>query len=237
MIKKAFLGLLAGSGLLLAAGVANASILLNFDGSISTENTGSTATALFEFFNGSPGTGNVTLQITLTNTTTAPASSDLRGIFFDMASGASWDGWFDGNPNADSLVWVLGTPATLPPYGSFGLCGQTTRPNRPDNSLCNAGIPNPGLFAPPVGSDYFQLGLSGLTDAATYESAFNALFADTSSEHACVRFQNVTNAAGVGGLSDKVCAAPDGQVPVPGPLALIGLGLVGMGLMRRRVAP
>lgn len=229
MTKHIFSRGILGTGMLLAAGISSASIMLDFDGSISTENTGSTATALFEFFDGgTSGGGNATLQVTLTNTTAAPASSDLRGIFFDLALGVVWDGWFDGDPNNDGLVWAVDSSATLNPYGSFDLCGQTT----PDNSLCNAGIPSAGLSAPPPSSDYFQLGLTGLANAVAYESAFTTLFADASKQHACARFQDVTDVTGQGGLSDKVCGAPV-PVPVPAPLALIGLGLVGIGLVRR----
>lgn len=236
-----FLGAVAS---VIAMSAAQAALIVNYQPSFgSSENTGATATATFSFSTygevGDPVFGassiDVLLSISLTNTTpTPPTTATIVGFASNIpappgpitvknydAGTSGFDTFLldDGFNGNGGNTWGA----------AFDVCVRTG-----DANNCSGGNPQSGLAKGESGTLYF--GFDTDMTAAEVEAAFLTMFTDAACPSA-IRVQQVSGATS-GGTSDKICGRlttdSGGELPEPGVLALLGLGILGFATSRRR---
>ncbi len=209
-----------------AAG-AQASVVLNFDDGTSTEDTGASALATFDFFDEGE---DVRVNLSVDNTTSTEIGGYLTSIVFGLpgdttyANDLSQTGSELTFTNSPSVNPFDNDPDTDDFDIGFGTNGQFE----------GGGNPNQGIAAGSTGTFSFLLDTESIMSAATLESAFATGFADGSID-AAVRFRGLAD-----GGSDKVLYNPQPApvnpevVPLPAAGWLLAGGVAGLAALRRR---
>lgn len=225
---------------LIFTSAASANIILTWDGSSNSSNgtaTGASATAEFVF---SDVGSEVLIGMTIRNTTgelpsfgSGATTSKLTGIAFDLVTPNDLaNATFTAGQYLDTLIKA----ADAQPFGTIDV-------GIADNGNFNGGNANGALPEMTTDNVSLQLDFKGAS-ASDVETAFFAGLSNGSLS-SVARFQQVNAGAGSdklssGGVSTSSSTStssngvPPTGMPAPGVLALIGAGLLGSVVARRR---
>lgn len=210
---------------LIGFGAAKASVMtfnnINDTGSIlySTTQDGATLSATMQFTLSSLSATSATFTLNVSNNSTGPGTNTLLGFGIDavapILTGASADG-----------VWDAGINTTLPSFQHVDLCIW-------NSNGCPGGAITNGLGE--AQSDTFSLTLTTAgnfnTSGISFTSPYGVKFQDVGNSGNSFEFAGcIVGTPGCGGGGGQT------EIPEPASLALVGLGLLGVALARRRRA-
>ncbi|MFZ9915716.1 MAG: hypothetical protein ACO3IB_10345 [Phycisphaerales bacterium] len=214
--------MIASSAALLAASFACADTITFSGEDLATESIASFTGSMTWSYGGS---GEGTLVVSLTNTSNPSNGGFLTGFVFNTA--------FSGPNltlcNAPNASWLIQQNASGSPFGTFDWGAAL------GGNFLGGGSPAAGIAVGDTGTFTFCVKgddsiISGLSAASFFDGDCTCEPGEENRYPFAARFRGFND-----GGSDKVVACPPAVVPVPMPVALAAAGLLGVGLMRRRI--
>ena len=214
--------MIAASAAVLATSIACADTITFSGSEISTENLASFTGSMTWNYSGS---GEGTLVVSLTNTSNPANGGKLTGFAFNT----SFTGLSLTLCSAPNASWLIQQNASGSPFGTFDWAAAL------GGNWLGGGNPNPGISVGSTGNFTFCVKgddsvVSGLSASSFFDGDCTCDPGETNEYPFAARFRGFNN-----GMSDKVVACPPSVVPVPMPVALAAAGLLGVGIMRRRM--